>query len=68
MSQEPEKIESTPELEQIAALALNGLLSNSSVLYARAQLNDANLEAFADAAFKAAVFLQQRLHQARTNG
>lgn len=66
MSQE--QIESTPELEQIAALLLNGLLSNPSVLQNRAQLNDSNLKAFAEAAFNAAVFLEQRLHQERKPG
>lgn len=64
MSQDKERIES-PELEHIAALALNGLLSNPAVIKEASQVREEGLKALAGIAFRSAYFLQQRLHQER---
>ena len=60
--------ETTPEFEQAAALALHGLLSNPIILHSHEQLTNSGLETLADAAFRAAFFLERRLLQERTKG
>jgi len=65
---EQQQTTSTPELEHVAALALNALLSNPAVIKDRSQVEEEGLKTLADIAFRAAYFLEQRLHQARTNG
>lgn len=68
MSQKPEKIESTPELEHVAALALNGLISNPAIVSGWNELSDKNLKNLADYAIASAYFLQEQLHKERSKG
>jgi len=64
---EQRPIENTPELEHVATLLLNGLLSNPA-LADREHLADANLKYFAGKAVKAACFLQEKLQKERNKG
>ena len=63
-----EQIETTPDLEHVAALLFNGLLSNPSIVKNRTQLREAGLKALANTAFKAACVLEQRLHEETSKG
>jgi len=62
-----QEIENTPELEHVAALALNGLLSNPKVIK-REELSDKNLQILADQAVAAAYWLEERLKKERNKG
>lgn len=66
MRQVKPKFETTPDLEQTARAALFGLMSNPAILNTDAQLTNLGLESLADAAFRAAYYLELRLHQERT--
>lgn len=66
MSQEPRN-ECTPELEHVATLLLNGLLSNPA-LATPETLGEGNLKFFAGKAVKAALFLEEKLREERAKG
>lgn len=63
MSQDQERIES-PELDHVATLLLNGMLSNPALAMPE-RMADENLRYFAGKAVRAAQFLEEKLQQER---
>lgn len=60
-------IESTPELEHVAALLLNGMLSNPALVTPE-RMAEKNLNYFAGKAIKAAQILEKKLSKEREQG